>query len=70
MERMTKKLGYALALKKDTVAVALARTAASGSNALIANSVAALTAIASTDTLNYADIIKSARTLENGLYVT
>jgi HK97 family phage major capsid protein len=53
-ERMVRKLGYALAEKKDTAA--LTEIYAGATTSLIANSVAATTALASTDGLNIRDM--------------
>ncbi len=66
MENFTKKLGYALALKKDSLAVTELRL---GTSTVIANSVAAVSSLASSDTLDFDDIVKAARTIEN-LYYT
>jgi N4-gp56 family major capsid protein len=65
-ERMVKKLGYAMAQKKDSLAVAAVNTAAS--NSVFVNSKTAATAIASTDTLDYASITAAIREIENDLY--
>lgn len=58
MANMSKKIGYALALARDDAAVTLLQ--ASAGNAVTANSVAA-TAIASSDTLDFADIVNGAQ---------
>lgn len=54
MENMTDKLGYAMALGRDTAAVTL--LTASAGNAVTVNNVA-YTALASSDTLSYATIV-------------
>lgn len=65
-ERMVKKLGYSMALKKDSLGVS---TAISGTgNSVIVNGVSATTDLASTDTLNYAAITKACREIENDYY--
>lgn len=66
MERMTKKLGYSLALRKDSLGITEAKTNATHS--VLANDVAAATDLASTDTLGYAEIIDAARKIENSHY--
>lgn len=65
-ERMTKKLGYALYLKKDAVAVAVLQAA---TTILYSNSKTAATDLASTDTLNYALITKGISTMEGKYYM-
>jgi HK97 family phage major capsid protein len=65
MENMTKKLGYALALKKDSLGVSVAMTGAGAK--LTANGVAS-TAIASTDVLSLGDFTKSVRVIKNKYY--
>lgn len=65
-EKMSKKLGYSLALKKDALAVTCVQDGAT--TAQLVNSVAATTDLASTDTLNYAAITKAARTIEDYYY--
>jgi len=67
MERMTKKLGYAMALKKDTDGITEGRTSAGST--ILANNVSAATDLASTDTLGYEEIIDAARAIENNNYV-
>jgi len=64
-DNMVKKLGYSLALKKDALAVAACRTGAS--NSVIANDVVS-TAIASTDTLNYAALTKARQLIIDDYY--
>jgi N4-gp56 family major capsid protein len=54
---MAKKIGYALALKRDTVAVSLLQTNAG--NTVVANNVVASN-IASSDTIDFDDIVKAA----------
>jgi HK97 family phage major capsid protein len=66
MDRMTKKIGYSLALARDTDAISTAQTAAS--NTVIANGVAAVSSLASTDTLGYEEVIEAARKIENYNY--
>jgi HK97 family phage major capsid protein len=66
MSRMTKKLGYAMALKKDTLAVTTLQSGAG--NSVLVNDKAATTDLASTDTINYAAITKAARLIEDDLY--
>ncbi len=53
---MTSKLGYSLALKRDTLAVALLQSG--GANSVVANGVLS-SAIASTDTIDWDDIINA-----------
>lgn len=53
---MTSKLGYSLALKRDTLAVALLQSG--GANSVTANGVVS-SAIASTDTLDWDDIVNA-----------
>lgn len=65
-ERMVKKLGYAMALKKDTLGIATA--VAGAGNSVLANSVAAATDLASTDTLGYDELTKGSRLIEDDLY--
>jgi len=65
-DRMSKKLGYSLAMKKDALAVTCVQDGAG--NSVIVNSVSATTDLASTDTLNYAAITKAARLIEDDLY--
>ena len=66
-ERMVKKLGYAMALKKDTLGIATA--VAGAGNAYIANGVAVATDLASTDVLDYETINASVRLIEDDLYI-
>lgn len=65
-ERMTKKLGYSMALKKDTLAVSCLQDGAG--NSVLVNSKSATTDLASTDTLDYASITKAARLIEDDYY--
>jgi N4-gp56 family major capsid protein len=65
-DRMVKKLGYSLALKKDNLAYA--ELVAGAENSVIANSKTALTALASTDTLGYAEITKAIALIEEDVY--
>jgi hypothetical protein len=66
-ERMTKKLGYSLALKKDALGVTCLQGKAG--TTIFPNAVTAATDIASTDGLNYAVLTKAARVIETALYV-
>lgn len=66
MERMSAKLGYSMALKKDSQGISVARTAAGVT--VLANDVSAGTDLASTDTLGYEEIINAARGIENNNY--
>lgn len=65
-DRMVKKLGYSLALKKDNLAYA--ELVAGAGNSVIVNSKTALTALASTDTLNYAGITEAIKLIEEDVY--
>jgi hypothetical protein len=65
MENMTKKLGYALALRKDALGVSTAQTGAT--TALVANDVAS-TDIAATDTIGLEDFTKANRVIKNYYY--
>lgn len=66
-DRMVKKIGYAMALKKDSLGIS---TAVSGAgNAVIANSVSATSSLASTDTLDYPEITKASRLIEDNNYM-
>ncbi len=65
MENMVKKLGYSLALKKDSLGVATA--VAGATTSLVANDVAS-SAIASTDTLGLEDFTRSVRVIKNFYY--
>lgn len=60
MENMMKKIGYSLALAMDDDAITTCTSGAS--NAVTANGVVAST-IASTDTLDYSDVVNAAREL-------
>jgi len=53
-------------LKKDSLAVAKLRTGAT--TTILANGKSAVSALASSDTLGYAEIINAARTIENYFY--
>ncbi len=66
-DRMVKKLGYSLAVKKDRLAYAAVQSGAG--NAVIANGVASATALASTDTLGYEEITQAIRDIEEDQYV-
>jgi len=66
MENMSKKLGYKLARKKD--ALAISTTQSGAGNTVVVNDVAS-SAVASSDTLNYASITKAARLIEDDLYM-
>jgi HK97 family phage major capsid protein len=65
-DRMVRKLGYSLALKKDTLAVTELYTATT--NAVLVNGKSATTDLASTDTLNYAAITAAIKNIEEDLY--
>ena len=65
MENMTKKLGYALALKKDALGVA--KAIAGATTSLVANDVDS-TDIASTDTLGLEDFTRANRVIKNYYY--
>jgi N4-gp56 family major capsid protein len=65
MENMTKKIGYAFALLQDTTAVSLLQTSAG--NSIIANGAA--TSAASTDTLDYDDIVNACKEIRADLMV-
>lgn len=67
MSRFSKKLGYALAKQKDTLAISTARTAKTAT--VMPNAKTAATALASTDTMGYEVIINGARAIEGNLYV-
>lgn len=54
---MTRKIGYALALKRDTAAVTLLQDGAG--NEVVANNVAS-SAVASSDTLDFDDVVRAA----------
>lgn len=66
-DRMTKKLGYSMALKKDTLAYSTLLSGAD--NEVIANGESAASSLSSTDTLNYDDITKAIRLIEEDLYM-
>lgn len=66
MDNMTKKLGYALALKKDSLGITEAYNGATTN--LVANDVAS-SAIASSDTLSLSDFTRAVRVIKN-LYYT
>ncbi len=65
-EKMTKKLSYSLAMKKDALAVTEIQ---SGSNIVYPNGVTAATDLTSTDTLDYSSIINAKKGIENNLYI-
>ncbi len=65
MDNMTKKLGYALALKKDALGVSAAETGATTN--FTVNDVVS-TDIASTDTLALSDFTRSVRAIKNLYY--
>jgi len=65
-ERMVKKLGYALAQKKDGLAVTTINAGATHS--VFANSKTIASDIASTDTIAYDDLTEAIRDIENSLY--
>lgn len=66
MQNITKKLGYRMALKKEKLVVALLQ--ASAGNAIVANGVAS-SAIASSDTLDEADIVNARKEIKLDKYV-
>lgn len=66
-ERMTRKLGYSMALKKDSLAITELVNGATTS--IFANAKTVSSDVTSTDTLNYADITKANATIE-GYYYT
>lgn len=66
-ERMVKKLGYSLALKKDNLAYALLNSTDAGNDFLV-NSVSATSSLASTDGLDYESITKANRLIESNKY--
>lgn len=66
MENMSRKIGYALALARDDAAVTL--LTATTNPSVIANSVA-YTALASSDTLDYADVVNAATKIRQALMV-
>lgn len=71
MENATKKLGYQLALKKDTLAISVLEAAA-GTSIVPATAVAATRAagdLTAADTLGYDEIISAARAIKGNLYV-
>ena len=67
MENMTKKLGYALAMKKDALGVTAAQSGAT--TKLVANGVAS-SDIASSDILTLSDFTKANRVIKNYYYST
>ena len=67
MERATRKLGYSLALAKDSLAISTARTGATST--VLVNAKANASLLASSDTIAYADITKAIRVMEGNLYV-
>lgn len=66
MQNMTMKLGYALALGRDSVAVTLLQSGAG--NSYVVNGVAA-TALASSDKLDYPSIVRACRLIKEDLLV-
>lgn len=66
MSNFSKKLGYKLALKKDSLAVATARAGAG--NTILANGRATAGDLVAGDNLGYTEIIDAARTIENAFY--
>lgn len=65
-DRMVRKLGYSLAVKKDGLAYSTLHEGAG--NEVIANSVAAASSLASTDTLGYDEITEAIRLVEEDQY--
>ena len=68
-ERMTNKLAYKLAVKKDNVAFNTLVSGVHATHVVIANGKSALTDIASTDTIGYAEILKAKRLIGKAQYV-
>lgn len=66
-ERMVKKLGYSLALKKDNIAYNLLNSTDAGNDFLV-NSVTDASSLASTDGLDYEAINKANRLIESAKY--
>lgn len=66
-DRMVKKLGYSLALKKDNLAYSTVKDGAG--NAVFVNSKSAASAIASTDTLDYESITSAINKIEEDKYI-
>lgn len=66
MDRYSKMLGYSLALGKDTAAITAARGVST--TVIMPNSKSAATALASTDTIGYTEVIKAAQAIEGSLY--
>jgi len=66
-DRMVKKLGYSLALKKDNLAYATVKDGAG--NAVIVNSKANASLVASTDTLDYESITSAITLIEEDKYI-
>lgn len=67
MDRMVRKLGYSMALRKDTLGYT--EILAGAGNAVIVNGVSVATDIASTDTLNYAAITSAIQANAADYYV-
>ena len=61
---MSRKIGYALALKRDSTAVTLLQ--ASAGNTVIVNGVAATSSLASSDTITFSDIVNVASKVRSG----
>ena len=66
-ERMVKKLAYAMADKKDQLAIAAIRGGATNTDVYV-NSKTTTTDIASTDTIDYSSILLAAREIEDNYY--
>lgn len=64
-ERMVRKLGYAMALKKDSLAIT--EVVNNATHSVVANNVAS-SAIASTDTLGYSEITSAIQKIEGSYY--
>ena len=65
-ERMTKKLGYSMAQKKDALAYSTVKAGAG--NSVIANSKTSSSLVASTDTLGYDEVTSAIRLIEEDIY--
>ena len=66
-DRMTKKLAYSMALRKDNLATTCIQDGATSN--VFPNSVTAATDLATTDTLDYESIVEAKKTIENLYYV-
>jgi HK97 family phage major capsid protein len=66
MSRMTNKLGYAMSLQMDRLCITT--SASSAGTTIFPNAVTAATAIASTDTLDLATVLRAIRYVRSGYY--